>query len=31
MKRVLAPRYELDDDPVRIDREAVHSYLSGES
>ncbi|MEP6892967.1 MAG: GNAT family N-acetyltransferase [Gaiellaceae bacterium] len=23
--------YELDDDPDRIDREAVHRYLSGES
>ncbi len=31
MKRVISPGYELDDDPVRIDREAVHAYLSGES
>lgn len=31
MKRVIAPGYELDDDPDRIDREAVHRYLSGES
>ena len=31
MKRVIAPGYELDDDPVRIDREAVHRYLAGES
>ena len=31
MRRVIAPGYELDDDPVRIDREAVHRYLAGES
>ena len=31
MKKVIAPGYELDDDPVRIDREAVHRYLGGES
>ena len=31
MKKVIAPGYELDDDPVRIDCEAVHRYLAGES
>lgn len=31
MQRVIAPGYELDDDPVRINREAVHRYLAGES
>lgn len=31
MKKLIAPGYELDDDPVRIDREAVHRYLAGES
>ena len=31
MKRDLGDGYELDDDPARIDREAVHCYLSGES
>jgi GNAT superfamily N-acetyltransferase len=31
MKRVLAEGYELDDDPVRIDRAAVHRYLCEES
>lgn len=31
MKHALESGYELDDDPVRIDREAVHRYLSGES
>jgi GNAT superfamily N-acetyltransferase len=31
MKCVLASRYELDDDPGRIDRAAVHRYLSDES
>ena len=31
MKRHLESGYELDDDPVRIDRQAVHSYLSRES
>lgn len=31
MKRVISPGYELDDDPVRIDREAVHRYLAVES
>jgi GNAT superfamily N-acetyltransferase len=28
MKRVLGDGYELDDDPARIDREAVHAYLT---
>jgi GNAT superfamily N-acetyltransferase len=31
MWKSLADGYELDDDPARIDREAVHAYLSGES
>ncbi len=31
MKRAIDGQYELDDDPVRIDRVAVHAYLSGES
>ena len=31
MKRYLGDGYELDDDPARIDREAVHRYLSEES
>src|SRR5262245_26953523 len=31
MRRILDGGYELDDDPVRIDRAAVHSFLSGES
>ena len=31
MKRELGDGYELDDDPGRIDREAVHRYLGGES
>lgn len=31
MRRIIASGYELDDDPVRIDREAVHRYLAGES
>ena len=31
MKRDLGDGYELDDDPARIDREAVHRYLSEES
>ena len=31
MRRELPGGYELDDDPGRIDREAVHRYLSGES
>jgi len=29
--RTLPESYELDDDPVRIDRAAVHRYLSEES
>ena len=29
MKRDLGDGYELDDDPARIDREAVHAYLVG--
>lgn len=28
MKRDLGDGYELDDDPARIDREAVHAYLT---
>jgi ribosomal protein S18 acetylase RimI-like enzyme len=31
VKRDLGAGYELDDDPARIDREAVHAYLGGES
>jgi ribosomal protein S18 acetylase RimI-like enzyme len=31
VKRDLGDGYELDDDPRRIDREAVHAYLGGES
>ena len=31
MKRDLSDGYELDDDPARIDREAVHRYLGEES
>ena len=31
MKRDLGDGYELDDDPARLDREAVYRYLSGES
>ena len=31
MKRDLGEGYELDDDPARIDRDAVHRYLSEES
>ena len=31
VKRVLGDGYELDDDPSRIDRKAVHRYLSEES
>jgi GNAT superfamily N-acetyltransferase len=31
VRRVVGDGYELDDDPGRIDREAVHRYLSGES
>jgi GNAT superfamily N-acetyltransferase len=29
MRRDLGDGYELDDDPARIDREAVHAYLTG--
>ena len=31
MKRTLAHGYELDDEVARIDREAVHRYISEES
>ncbi len=31
MRRELADGYELDDDPTRIDVDAVHAYVSGES
>ena len=31
MKRAIGSQYELDDDPVRIDRPAVHAFLAGES
>jgi len=31
VRRDLGDGYELDDDPARIDHEAVHRYLSGES
>lgn len=31
MKRELADGYELDDDPARIDIDAVHAYIAGES
>lgn len=31
MKRELPDGYELDDDPDRIDIDAVHAYISGES
>ena len=31
MKRDLADGYELDDDPARIDLDAVHAYISLES
>jgi GNAT superfamily N-acetyltransferase len=31
VRRDLGEGYELDDDPTRIDREAVHRYLSEES
>jgi GNAT superfamily N-acetyltransferase len=31
MKRALPDGYELDDDPGRVDVDAVHLYLSGES
>ena len=31
MKRALGDGYELDDDPGRVDADAVHAYLSGVS
>ena len=31
MKRALENGYELDDDPGRLDREAIHAYVGGES
>ena len=31
MKRELGDGFELDDDPARVDREAVHAYVGGES
>lgn len=31
MQRDLGSGYELDDDPTRIDRDAVHRFLSGEA
>jgi GNAT superfamily N-acetyltransferase len=31
VKRELGDGYELDDDPDRIDIDAVHAYISGES
>ena len=31
MKRDLGDGYELDDDRTRVDRDAVHAYLGGES
>lgn len=31
MTRALGDGYELDDDRARVDRDAVHAYLSGES
>jgi ribosomal protein S18 acetylase RimI-like enzyme len=31
MRRTLPEGYELDDDRDRIDREAVHAYIGGES
>jgi GNAT superfamily N-acetyltransferase len=31
VRRDLGDGYELDDDPGRIDLEAVHAYISGES
>jgi GNAT superfamily N-acetyltransferase len=29
VKRALENGYELDDDPARLDREAIHAYLGG--
>lgn len=31
MRRALGDGFELDDDPARIDVDAVHAYISGES
>lgn len=31
MKRTLADSYELDDDPARVDIDAVHAFVSDES
>ncbi len=31
MRRALADGFELDDDPTRIDVDAVHAFISGES
>ena len=31
MRRDLGDGYELDDDPARIDLDAVHAYIAGES
>jgi ribosomal protein S18 acetylase RimI-like enzyme len=31
MRRVLADGFELDDDPTRIDVDAVHAFISGQS
>ncbi len=31
MRRDLGDGFELDDDPARIDRDAVHAYVGGES
>jgi ribosomal protein S18 acetylase RimI-like enzyme len=31
VRRELGDGFELDDDPARVDLEAVHAYLSGES
>jgi len=31
VKRELADGYELDDDPKRVDIDAVHAFISGES
>ena len=31
MRRTLAGGYERDDDPSRVDVDAVHAYISGES
>ena len=31
MRRDLGDGFELDDDPARLDRDAIHAYLGGES